>query len=490
MKSNQRDLSSFPDALSSARENSSIILGGGLAGLSAGFSLAKAGFPVSVFESDSTVGGLSKTILKDGFRFDLGGHRFLAGNEETEQFVKDILEGNFLTVSRKSKIYMRDRFFDYPLRPSNALFGLGIATTLKALSDYGVEKVKGLVRKPEHVSLEDWVMSNFGRTMFNLYFKEYSEKVWGIPCDRISKEWVSQRISGLSLGVAVKNAFFKLSGRHVKTLVDQFIYPPLGIGQISDSLKAGIEQGNRVLTDTRVTRIHHHNNRVRWVTAENCGQIYQTPGIEIISSIPLTRLVQLLSPSAPAEILEAASRLKYRDLVVVAVMIDRERITDLTWMYLPEKNMPLGRIHEPKNWSDKMAPEGKTHIVSEYFCFEGDTIWKASEHELRAVTIQQLERLGLIREKEVIGSCVVRVPKAYPVFEVGYTGHYEKIVRYLENFTNLHICGRGGMFRYYNMDHAIESGLEVAKTILEKPVHVNGKDTPCTENRYHPAPVN
>jgi protoporphyrinogen oxidase len=189
-------------------------------------------------------------------------------------------------------------------------------------------------------------------------------------------------------------------------------------------------------------------------------------GSEYISSIPITSLVHILDPAPPADILEAASLLKYRDIVIVTVMLDRDRVTDLTWMYLPEHDMPLGRIHEPKNWSPHMAPKGKTHIVAEYFCFSGDDIWNSSDEELTSITVSQLEKLGFIHKNEIIDRCIIRTPKAYPLFEVGYARYYSRILRYLGNFKNLHIAGRTGMFKYYNMDRAIESGIEVADKVI------------------------
>lgn len=449
-------------------KNKTIILGGGLAGLSAGYVLTKAALGVKVFESDSSVGGLSKTITYKDFRFDLGGHRFITKKKKIERFVDDLLADDALSVIRKSKIYMRNKSFDYPLKPSNALFGLGIATTLKAVSDYGKERVKNFINPTVSISLEDWVVSNFGRTMFNIYFKDYSEKVWGLRCDEISMEWVSQRIKGLSLGSAIKNAFFKFTGKGIDTLTDEFIYPSMGIGVISDKLKAGIEEKNQVLTNTSVRQVNHEDFHVKSIIADNCKDSYDIAGREFISSIPLTKLVHMLNPAAPDDILDAASRLRYRDLVLVTIMLDRERVSDLTWIYLPDKDIPLGRIHEPKNWSLSMAPEGKTHLVCEYFCFKGDKIWNADDEELTAMTVHHLEKLGFIKKEEVQESCVLRVPKAYPVLEVGYRKHYETVLKYLDNFKNLHIAGRNGMFRYYNMDVAMESGIEAAEHIISK----------------------
>lgn len=445
-----------------------IILGGGLAGLAAGYVLSKARRNLVIFEADSSVGGLSKTISCGQFRFDLGGHRFIAKNQGTSDFVKDILKGNYLTVPRKSKIYMMNRFFDYPLKPANALFGLGMSTSVRAFSDYAYQKIMNLFRSQENISLEDWVINNFGRTMFALYFRDYSEKVWGIECRDISEEWVSKRIEGLSLGVAIKNAFFKYSGRDVDTLKDEFIYPAEGIGAISERLSEEIRQQNPVLTSMRVDEIHHEGFHLKRAAARNCSETLLLEGNEFISSIPLPSLVSMLKPAPPEDVLHAASLLRYRDLVVVTVMLDRQRVTDLTWIYLPEKDMPVGRLHEPRNWSPRMAPEGKTHLVAEYFCFQGDCIWNTDDERLSSLTVDQLVQLGLIRHHEVMGSCVVRVPKAYPVLDVGYQVHYSKILDYLMTFKNLHLAGRTGMFRYYNMDRAIECGIESAEEVLKK----------------------
>jgi protoporphyrinogen oxidase len=449
-------------------QNDTFILGGGLTGLSAGYVLTRAGLRAQVFESDSTVGGLSKTIEKNGFRFDLGGHRFFSKNAKTNSFVKDLMAEELLSVHRTSKIYMRNKFFDYPLKPLNAIFGLGIPTTLQIMSDYGIEKIQGLVKKKDHISLEDWVVSNFGRTMFDIYFKGYSEKVWGIDCSRISAEWVAQRIKGLSLAKAVKNAFFKVSGKDIPTLADRFIYPELGIGRISERLKEEIEKDNNVFTDTKVERINHSNGRVDSIVVKNHSHTSVIHGKEFISSMPMTKLVRMLHPVPPANVLEAASKLKFRDLVVVAIMVNRKRVTDQTWIYIPEQGIPFGRIHEPTNWSEKMAPEGKTIIVMEFFSFRGDKIWNETDERLTHITVENLEALGFINRCEVIDSAVVRAPKAYPLFEVGYGELCDEIYDYLSRFKNLHIAGRGGMFRYYNMDHAIESGVETAEKIIKK----------------------
>lgn len=443
-----------------------IVLGGGLTGLSAGAVLARAGVGVKVIEADRTVGGLSKTIYHHGFRFDLGGHRFFTNDERLNRFVHDLMGDELITVSRSSKIFMRDAFLDYPLRPANAFFGLGILTSLRILFDFGLEKCKGLFHQNRCVSLEDWVVRNFGRTMFDIYFKVYSEKVWGIACSRISAEWVDRRISGMSLGKALKNAFFRASGKKIPTLVDTFSYPDLGIGRISERLKDEIDLHSSVMLDARVEAIHHNHKRINGVVVRHGGQAELIAGTQFISSLPLTHVIKMLSPAPPQHILDATARLRFRDLIVVAVMVDKKRVTDQTWIYIPEAKIPFGRIHEPTNWSERMAPEGKTLLVIEYFSFQGDRIWSDTDQDLVKTTVNHLEKLGFLKSQDVCDSRVVRVPKAYPLFEIGYRELCEELFAFLGQLRNLHIAGRSGMFRYYNMDHAIDSGIRAAEAVM------------------------
>lgn len=446
--------------------DSVVIFGGGLAGLSTGYVLAQNGRDVCVLEGGAVVGGLSKTIVHQSFLFDLGGHRFLTTNKKIEKLVLDLLGDEYLLVSRTSKIYMFDRYFDYPLKPANAIFGLGLGTTIHILFDYCKEKIANIFRTPQMVSLEDWIVSQFGRKMFDIYFKGYSEKVWGIDCANISQEWIAQRINGLSLWEAIKNALFKVSGRKILTLTDEFYYPRLGIGRISDRFQEEIDRENVVKTNTRVVQVNHSDFQITDVVARNGTATDNIKGGQFVSSIPLTTLVQSMQPPPPADILEAAAQLRFRDLVIVTIMLDTDQVMDLTWLYLPGDDIPFGRIHEPKNWSPHMAPEGKTHLVIEYFCFQGDAIWNASDKELTDLTVKHLEKLDFITADEVLDSVILREQKAYPLFAVGYTVHYDKLLNYLQKFTNLHIIGRSGKFKYYNMDHAIESGVEAAEEIL------------------------
>lgn len=449
-------------------ENDIVIMGGGLAGLSAGYVLTKAGFSVRVFERDTTVGGLSKTVVRNGFRFDLGGHRFYTKDEKIDLFVRELMGNELVSVRRSSKIYMRNKYFDYPLKPLNAMFGLGISTTFKIIADYALERIKRKFWNKEYVSLEDWVVGNFGRTLFNIYFKEYSEKVWGIDCARISASWVAQRIKGLSLTTALKNAFFKFSGKDLSTLTDSFYYPSLGIGRLSERLKDEIEKTNEVFTDSSIVSVNHADYQVKSITVRNQGRVSNVAAKKYISTIPISKLVTMLNPASPAHILEIAEKLKFRDLVVVAIMVDRERVTDQTWIYIPERKIPFGRIHEPTNWSRAMAPPGKTLLVIEFFCSEGDAVWNMADEKLTELTVDHLVKLGFISRQEVIDSKIVRAPNAYPLFEVGYQKQVDELLGYLERFDNLYSAGRSGMFCYYNMDAAIRSGMETAEKVIWK----------------------
>ncbi len=448
--------------------NYAVILGGGPSGLAAGHVLSESGCNVLVIERQARVGGLAKTLEHHGFRFDLGGHRFITGNKQLESLVREILGGELLTVERSSKILLDGKLYDYPITVRNALSRLGLRKSIRIGADYLLEQMRKRFRKTPIISLEDWVVQHFGRSLFELFFKEYSEKVWGIPCNRIAREWVAARIKGLSLGVAIKAAFSRTGSRRPRTLANQFLYPPLGIGQICDGLKARIDEIGQVMTDTRVIGINHADNRIQSIIVKDAGGVQGYTGYEFISSIPLTLVVQLLNPQPPAEILQAAASLRFRDLIVVTVMINREHVTDQTWIYVPDSTVPFGRIHEPKNWSARMAPEGKTHLVVEYFCFREDAIWAETDTMLAQRTVRELGKLGIIEVEEVYDSVVMKIPNAYPLFEVDYIEKQKCIVDYLERFTNLELVGRGGQFEYYNTDHAMESGIAAAEAILAR----------------------
>ena len=446
-------------------DSNTVVLGGGLTGLAAGRALTQAGQRVQMLEAGDAVGGLARTVARDGFRFDLGGHRFFTHDTHIERLVRELLGDELATVPRTSRISLRGQWIEYPLRPLNALFGLGLRKSAAILLGYAAASVMRRMRPAPLVSLEEWVVAHFGRPLFELYFRDYSEKVWGIGCRDISAEWMVQRVQGLSLGAAIRRALLK-RGSALPTLVDRFLYPRLGIGRIAERLRAEIEPSGEILTNTRVVRLHHDGRYIEGVTARAGDKTGEFTADAFLSSIPLTQLIQSLHPHAPAEVRAAAARLRYRDLVIVTVMLDRERATDQTWIYFPGKDIPFGRLHEPTNWSAAMAPPGRTLLVTERFCFRGDATWNASDAELIETTVQHLEKLGFIRRHEAHDGMVVRISAAYPLFDVGYQERSQILCDYLGRFENLQIAGRGGRFRYYNMDQAIASGLAAAQALL------------------------
>lgn len=444
------------------------VIGAGPAGLSAAYILGDSGIDTTVLEMSGQVGGISRTIERDGFRFDIGGHRFFTKDEEVERFFREILGDEAIWVSRSSKIFYRNKYFDYPLKPANALLGMGVGTTARCLFDYGFIKVKNLFKKPEIVSLEDWVSNEFGRELFKLYFKDYTEKVWGIDCSRICAEWAAQRIRGLSLRVAIKDALFANNNGKVATLIDKFMYPKLGIGRISERLADAVRaKGNEVRMASKAVAVNHENGRVVSVDVESAGGSYRLAVGNLCSSMPLTGLVLAMKPEAPADVVAAARKLRYRDLVTVNLMVDKPQVTDDTWIYIHDPSIELGRIHEPRNWSPAMAPAGKSSIVAEYFCFAGDDIWDMEDEALINLTIRDLDtRLGFLKKEEVIGGFVVRTPKAYPMYELGHEEPLQKIRDYIGGFANLQIIGRYGTYKYNNMDHSMKTGILAARNLL------------------------
>ncbi len=448
-------------------ERETLILGGGLAGLTAGWALTQAGRRATVLEGGGQVGGLARTMVCGGFRFDLGGHRFFTHDARVERLVRELLGPELVTVPRASQIYLRGKWIAYPLQPLSALFGLGLRTSAAILLGYAWASAARRLRPAPLVSLEDWVVAQFGRPLFELYFRDYSEKVWGIGCRDISAEWMAQRVQGLSLGAAIRHALLK-RGPDLPTLTDRFLYPRLGIGRIAERLREEIESSSEILTDTRVVRLHRDGWHIEGVTARQGDKTGEFAADAFLSSIPLTQLIQSLHPPAPVDVRAAAAQLRYRDLVIVTVMLDRDRATDQTWIYFPGKDIPFGRLHEPTNWSAAMAPPGRTLLVTERFCFRGDATWNATDAELIETTVHHLEKLGFIRRHEVLEGVVLRIPSAYPLFEVGYLERSQVLGDYLQRFENLYIAGRGGMFRYYNTDHAMASGLDAAQSILRR----------------------
>ena len=445
------------------------IVGAGPAGLTAGFNALRAGWDVTVLEKDpSYVGGISRTVCHAGYRFDIGGHRFFSKSDEVTRWWRERLPDDFIQVRRLSRIFYRRRFFDYPLRPWNALRNLGPLTSAACVLSYAWARV--FPRRPER-SLEDWVSNRFGRRLFRIFFKTYTEKVWGIPTGELSADWAAQRIRGLSLSTAVMNAVMGKSAREgevVKTLIDTFSYPRLGPGQMWEKTAADIRAaGGRIAMGARVSRILHAGGRVTALeSVDGAGSASLTEAEQFILSMPLQETVLAFDPPLPEDAKAAARRLRYRDFLTVALVVEGENPFPDNWIYIHEPGVRLGRIQNFRNWSEAMIGRpGTTCLGLEYFCFAGDGLWSAADADLVELGKRELAQLGLVEPARVREGVVVRVEKAYPVYDEGYQANVDVIRGALAGFANLSVVGRNGMHKYNNQDHSMMTAMLAVRNI-------------------------
>ena len=447
-------------------KNAGIIIGAGPAGLSAAETLSKTDHRFIVLEATDHTGGISATIKHNDFYFDLGGHRFFTKNSEIDSYVSNLLGNEQVLVDRSSKILLNGKLFDYPLKPINGIFGLGPLTAISIIFNYVIERFK--FNRPAPRSLEDWVISQFGKTLYKLFFKTYTEKVWGIDCNRISVEWGVQRIKGLSLRTAIIDAFWKKRKKDAASLLKHFTYPKKGIGVICEKLAETIQEPNHLLFNTPTTEIFHDGKMITAVLYSGKGGEGKIATDFVISSMPITELIFSLRPLPPEEIIEAAKWLRYRDLVCVALMFNKPFVTDQTWIYVHDPSIDFGRLHEPKNWSIHMAPADKSCVVFEYFCNEGDAIWDAPDEELYEKTKNDFRKSCIAPQANdtVFDYKVVRTAKTYPLYEIGFSRYLLKIRDYLRGFENLQLVGRYGTYKYNNLDHSLETGIKGAQNIL------------------------
>ena len=457
-----------------------VIAGAGPAGLTAAAELVRLrdgdGRGITLLEADpQRVGGISKTVCHHGFRFDIGGHRFFSKNPEITRWWEERLPDDFLTVKRQSRILYRGRFFDYPLKPWNALSNLGLTESGLCVLSYSRRKLLPL--RPE-VSFRDWVTNRFGDRLYQHFFKTYTEKVWGISCEELSADWAAQRIKGLSLYHAVWNAFFKPSGgKVVKTLIDRFQYPRLGPGMMwektrDDLTSAGVE----IRMGREVKRIHCRGNRA--AAAETLGPEGKRetwPAEEFILSMPLRETVLALGESAPEPLRRAGAALRYRDFLTVALILrgpkTAEGLFPDNWIYIHDPQVKAGRIQNFYRWSPEMVPQTEPGarmncLGMEYFCGEGDAFWRQSDESLKELARGELERLELLpKGTECVDSCVIRMPKAYPVYAGDYRRDLGIIREEMGKYENIQQCGRNGLHQYNNQDHSMLTGMLAARNI-------------------------
>ena len=440
-----------------------IIGGAGPAGLTAAHELVQNGVPPLVLEAADQVGGLARTEVWQEYRIDIGGHRFYTKEPEVQELWEDLLGADFLRRRRLSRIYFNGRFYQYPLSLANVMGNLGIIESLRIVASYVGAQLRPL--HPEE-TFEQWVVNRFGRRLFNTFFKTYTEKVWGIPCAEIRAEWAAQRIKGLSFTAAVANALFRR--RNVRSLIEEFHYPRLGPGQMWERCRDRVEAlGGRVLLRTPVRGFRWEGRRVTAVRVGEGEIVRELEAEHYISSLPLDRLVLTMDPPPSTQILQAARGLRYRDFILVALVVNRSQLFPDNWVYVHAPEVRVGRIQNFKNWSPDMVPDPtRTCLGMEYFCTRDDDLWRTEDTRLVELAARELEQLGLAQSVDVEKGCVIRQPKAYPIYDGDYRGHLRVLQDFLAGFENLQTIGRNGMHRYNNQDHSMLCGLFAARHVL------------------------
>ncbi len=460
------------------------ILGAGPAGLAAGHHLASRNVPLLVLEQNDYVGGLCLTVERGGFKFDLGGHRWFTKNEELHAWFLRLMEGELVTVQRTSRIYFDRSFYNYPISLKNVLSNAGPLTCIHAALSYAVAAARGMFGNKKPKNLREAFVSQFGEKLFDMFFRRYTEKVWGCECEEISADWVAQRSKGLSILAAVKDAVIK--NRNLASLVDEFVYPRDGFQRICERLAEDITASSE-----SVIKLSSPLRRVVYNGPNDFTLHYETADGErcedatcVISTIPVTHLVEMIEPACPPEVLEAARSLRFRDLITVTVMLKKAQVTPDTWLYVHDDDLIFARLHEPKNWSPDMVPgPDYTSVVCECFCSVEEPIWAMSDEQISERVVADLhERLGFIEPSEVVDVCVVRTRYSYPVYDLDYRSKVAKIYDFVHQNEGLHLVGRGGTFRYNNADHSVEMGQLLAKSLLgEEADHMSVN----TKEEYH-----
>jgi protoporphyrinogen oxidase len=455
------------------------IIGAGPAGLTAAYILSKAGLNVEVLEADpSYVGGISRTEEYKGFRFDIGGHRFFSKNKQIEDLWTEILPNDIITRPRSSRLLYRKNFYRYPLEALEVLANLGILQTAYCMASYAKVKIlsrTGLFPLPEN--FEEWAVFHFGWRLYLIFFKTYTEKVWGRPCTEISADWANQRIKGLSLKTAATASLLALLGikkkpkesAGIKTLITSFRYPRLGPGMMWEAAKDRVESlGGKVHQGVKVSSLHCQENTRLWQLKANDDSLTFGPYDHVISSAPITEILSAVSPPLPAEALAAAASLKYRDFILVALILKESVSFEDQWLYIHDPEYRVGRIQNFKNWSPELLDgSGNACYGMEYFCDVGDAIWSQTDGQLISLATKERTELELAAQGDVIDGHVVRQARAYPVYDDSYQAHRATIKNALTtNCPRLHQVGRNGMHKYNNQDHSMMTALLVAQNII------------------------
>ena len=444
-----------------------VVIGAGPAGLTAGYLLAKAGKPVVVFEADQQVGGIAKTVVTpDGYRFDLGGHRFFTKNKEVNDLWLEIMGDEFLHRPRMSRIFWRGRYLHYPLQGMDVVKKLGPFELLLC----GISYLKAAITpKGKEESFEQWTTNRFGHRLYSHFFKTYTEKVWGMPCTELRADWAAQRIQNLNFFSAAKAAFLGNKGNKIKSLIDSFQYPRYGPGQMWEMMTERIEEmGGEVRLNTPVVRIEEHGGRV--VAVHTADERIEPAGT--ISSLPLRNTVAIADPQAPAAVRDAAQGLRYRDFLTVSLIIEGKDLFPDNWIYIHEPGVRVGRIQNFRSWSPWMVPDPDMASVGmEFFCFKGDDLWTMDDDDLVALATGELAQLGLARPEQVRRGYVVRVPMAYPVYDESFAERVTTLRSWLDPLHGFQQVGRNGLHRYNNSDHSMLSAMRAVDNLLHDAGH-------------------
>ncbi|MBK7127895.1 MAG: FAD-dependent oxidoreductase [Crocinitomicaceae bacterium] len=438
------------------------VIGAGPAGMTAAYQLAKAGYPVDVYEASNQVGGLSKTIDLWNQKVDLGPHRFFSNDNKINKVWLEVVGKDYRMVDRLTRIYYKKKFYYYPLKPFDALFKLGIGTAFLCVLSYFRQRIAPV---KQNGSFETWVTARFGHKLYSIFFKTYSEKLWGISCQDLDEDFAAQRIKKLSLFEAVKNALFKSKKNKHKTLVDQFAYPIGGTGMVYDRMKNFVEQnGGKVFLQTPVKRVVKDQETVTGIELQDGSYLAYD---HVISSMPITHLVKNLD-QVPQEIIEANAQLKFRNTILVYLKINGEKVFPDNWLYVHASDLEMGRVTNFSNWVPEINNgEKSTIVVLEYWSYDEDAIWSKTDADLITLASSEMKKTGLVQGMEITAGHVVKLPRCYPVYQRGYKEPLKKVENYLSGINHLSVIGRYGAFKYNNQDHSILMGVLAAENIID-----------------------
>jgi protoporphyrinogen oxidase len=442
------------------------IIGAGPAGITAAYCLAKEGVHVELFEASPEVGGLSKSIDLWNQRVDLGPHRFFSSDTRVNALWLEVSGNEYEMVRRLTRILYKNRYFHYPLKPFDALKNLGPAEAASCMLSYSMQKFRPA---DDDGTFEKWVVRRFGRRLFEIFFKTYSEKLWGIGCHELDADFAAQRIKKLSLFEAVKNAFFKGNGNTHKTLVDEFAYPLRGTGMIYENMRNAIHaRGGTVTCNAPVKKVHAKDGTATSIELES-GELHHYD--HIISSMPITQLVSRL-PGVPDDVIHAAHQLKFRNTILVYLKVNRPDLFPDNWLYVHSDDLQTGRMTNFRNWVPQLYGDTRHSIIAlEYWCYDEDPLWKDSDDNMINLGKKELSMTGMASADEIDEGFVYRIRRCYPVYSRGYKDFLKPVEEYLASVQNLSVIGRYGSFKYNNQDHSILMGMLAAENILKGTKH-------------------